>query len=459
MNTKINAFYNVSLKTILIGLFIAMNALFTACGSDDAQQLGFVDVSGARYLFSGTPAPRASLSLVSQVNPLRQVEGDNSTSTLFKIKDDGSVEAVQYRDKDGNEMASPRSPIAVYSLKRSDYLIMVFADDWSDAGNCYLADGYLVRKSDGAAFSMSAAGVPCIPDGHFSNARVVYEDTAGNIYFLKSAQYRDYVAAQNPDPLMRNNNRIAVKINISDPNSITAEYFTPTDADVIAFAVDSAGYALYKSFPVNDPRGPVESSNTRGKSPSGAIQPIAGCYPFWAGLDGELYCSMGKQLVKVSHSDWSASNYGAPLTTELAYMSGAFTYHWLETETKIFLANSSALFEIFNSEQSPKELSSLDMTIAHTGVSGTSLYVAGTDATGKSVIKKIDTQHENSVTTVFSGLYDIYKMSVGTGDELVFSGLRLSDAKKILAKISAAGELTILQETSDQNLAILQRVR
>ena len=105
-----------------------------------------------------------------------------SARKLYKIVDSSSIEEVTYEDEIGNPMIMTREPIAIYNVN-DNYLIICFGPD-----DLNIEEGYLVRKSDGAVFSLANAGYPLVQDNYFINDKTVYNDSSGNIYYRAKLQ-------------------------------------------------------------------------------------------------------------------------------------------------------------------------------------------------------------------------------------------------------------------------------
>lgn len=138
-------------------------------------------------------------------------------NTLYKITTNGTIEEVVLRDNQSNVISSGYVPSQIYNVD-SNYVILVFTDP------------YLVRKTDGAVFSLSNVGVPVQIFGDGGNSgntrKFIYNDSNGNVYYLSGG--------------------IVKKINVQNPDNITAQDYTPSVDSVSEFAVDSGGNLIYR---------------------------------------------------------------------------------------------------------------------------------------------------------------------------------------------------------------------
>ncbi|MCG8480159.1 MAG: hypothetical protein MI724_13765 [Spirochaetales bacterium] len=186
-------------------------------GSDDSNgsdgsgggELAFLDIVGAEALFIA-PGSGSQSSVSSLVT-------DDATDTLFKTTEDGFVQEVTFLDEENNEITVTNTPSRIYDVN-STYVIVLFNADTS---------GYLVRKSDGAAFSLDNVGVPAgevAQSNTFLNAPVIQADGSGNLYYQVIS-----------DPVSVSVD--VVRINVGDPARLTAEaYVTEPNAGVDSFS-------------------------------------------------------------------------------------------------------------------------------------------------------------------------------------------------------------------------------
>jgi hypothetical protein len=177
-----------------------------------------MDITDAASLFI---APSSSV-------PPSLAAGDSGQNRLFKVTDDGYVEEVSYLDEEGNEITNSAIPNVIYNIK--DYVIVCFDSFYTGAIFYHGPAGYLVRKTDGAVFSLDNVGLPDA-DGqfdHYKNARVVQQDSQGNIYY--SADY----------------GRVIIKINVSDPDNLTKTDFAAIPGNTrYGYDIAPAGHAIY----------------------------------------------------------------------------------------------------------------------------------------------------------------------------------------------------------------------
>jgi hypothetical protein len=65
----------------------------------------------------------------------------------------------------------------------------------------------------------------------------------------------------------------------------------------------------------------------------------------------------------------------------------------------------------------------------------------------------------NCSTVVQKSQFDVLSFTVGADDVAEFSALRLSDGRKVLAKVDASGTITTLDEGTASEVISLERIR
>jgi hypothetical protein len=216
-NKRRNCMKNWTLMAIIA--FFGVIAGFTACSTDDNdngnKKLGFIDIVNASQLY----VARASNSRLAIG---RVVSGRD---TLFKITEDGFVEEVTYKDENGNEIKNYQAPFEIFNVNDS----YVIANFWDGKGG---KTGYLVRKADGAVFSLDNVGmVATYPPPQ--------SDVMGNIYFVIGV------------PVEGNVGSTLVKIDTSNPDRLTKVDWIVAPPIII----DEGGYLMgggIRKFHVSD---------------------------------------------------------------------------------------------------------------------------------------------------------------------------------------------------------------
>ena len=79
-------------------------------------------------------------------------------------------------------------------------------------------------------------------------------------------------------------------------------------------------------------------------------------------------------------------------------------------------------------------------------------------ATNDGKILKINPLDTGNPIVLTSGEYDILNMSISDSEIVLFSGLRLSDGKKVFGEISSLGKISIIEENLSKEITILQKI-
>ena len=173
------------IKTVVFIVALSFILMFVACdnrtdllapGGIDKDLLASMDIVNTSNLFIAKSGDFKSYSLLSDSR-------SSELQKLFKITDEGYIEEVKYYDDEGNEITIEYQPIAIYNIN-DEYLIV-----------CFYLRSYLVRKLDGAVFSLDAVGSPIATVynmAHAKNAKVIQSDDYNNIYYLVDGENGGY---------------------------------------------------------------------------------------------------------------------------------------------------------------------------------------------------------------------------------------------------------------------------
>ena len=165
---------------------------------------------------------------------------ETSKDELYKITDSGNVEEVKYYDEAEEKMPMEKKPTAVYNAG-SNYVIVCYGS----------SEGYLVRKNDGAVFSLKDVGIPTnsAQGGNAYGTKVIQQDILGNIY---------YGIAPSPYAL--------IKLDTSNPeNIIKTIVISQTQGTNGAYDVAPDGTIIYGNFVVRKTNGGLfYATNTSG---------------------------------------------------------------------------------------------------------------------------------------------------------------------------------------------------
>ena len=438
---------NNSYRSIIfvIILFFISFVFIVSCSNDNhseppstpnTENLTFLDITNAKNLF------------IASVNNTK-----STNNKLFKITNSGYVEEVKYYNEERNEISLMYQPIAIYNVN-SEYVIVCFGID-----KYSIASGYLVRKSDGAVFSLENAGFPIEPQNYFKNAKIIHTDQEGNIYYLR----------------FTSNLREIVKLNTKNPASITAEVYSPFTDSIEAFVVDPRGNILYGGFLGEIGVSPDYTKKVfRIKMANGAIYNLSipgGENIFWRGPDGNFYYIIEdyeiidytyyyfkriKKITITQNYEINESIYGDPfdfLPNRIGFI--------LNFNNSIINVVENSIFEIYNSSNQPREviLPGLRFQSIYLAVSSPNYYyIAGKNEDYQPVLVKVNPLNDSYSFLINPGEYEVYKMTVSNDDELTFSALRRFDGAKIIGKVDSTGKLTIIDESLNTEIVILERI-
>lgn len=405
----------------------------------EAGILSKIDIVGATSLFVAPSKSRSNS---------RNMEGN----TLFKITEDGTVKEVTYVDGNGNEITQIYAPESIYNID-GDFVIIDFGYSYTydyDTG-MMTEEAYLVRKSDGAIFSLSNVGTPTdYTYGNFVNSEDIQRDNNGNIYYITDNW--DYT------------NKTVVKIDITDPsNLIKTDYSADMDY-VNSFAVSPQGHLIY-SYGQMD-------TYYRIKKSKGGLENIPGDYSlnYWIGLDGNIKyhnSSYGSEhsVITVNIDPDTNVLTKTTATGTLDYFSSYDSYLIKFTDRTLGVATGTwgTILEYENPENTPRtvNINEIDNT-QKVGYSNSSYYLSGLDNNTKSVLLKVDPSTDAVTYVTTPGQYDIKILTVSEDDQVTFTALRMSDGVKVIGSIDAKGtapyNVNIIDDTLNSDIVILERI-
>lgn len=429
-----------------------------------------LNIADATNLYIGNVAVSSSRAAV------------NSENRLFKITEDGYAQEISYTyevtseveydvptyDEEGNQTGTKKEtktevttetaseaflPTAI-SPVNDDYVLVTF-------NVSYKTVSYLVRKSDGAAFSMENVGNPDKISSSYKNEKLLKTDKNNNLYFL----VYDYSSATYIKKV--------VKVNLSGIDSLSATTVSASTDYVYNFDVDWNGNVIYKGYLVSD------SSNTVGRlrKANGGLANLSESRAWWIGLDGIIYYFNGE---KYDSTTYTASypiykitvNSDGAINDTLYGNFEAYAYFYqdwsykLELQNEILIiyasGNDSKIYEVYNESGTPRvvSLDSLSMKSV-TAVASTEnfYYIAGTDKSNNTFLIKVDPTDDSYTNLLPQNDYDVYSFTASETDGIIFNALRMSDGKKVIGKVGIdGGDVTMIDEESDVQITYLERI-
>lgn len=429
---------------VLILLVLLLSVCISSCGKDSKdkdkdkdgdesiQTLGSVDLVNASHLFIGSSGSKMLNKEDDGEDSGGSGGSEESGNVLFKITNDGVVKEVDYKDENGDPYVEKVTPEFIYNINDS-YVIIVMS----------LTEGYLVRKLDGAVFSLNEAGLPKY-DSVSNFYPNIQTDGDGNIYYISSSY---------PVEL--------IKLDISDPKNITKINAIPDTDQPSCFFVSQTGNILYAS-----------GQFTRLKKQNGGLHNLPIVENFWIGLDSKfkyIANDVDCDVVTLDIDDGDYSVVESTITTNYVSTGGSplcgdylFKFKHLDYVLCVNI-NYNELWELEKQIGEPQDIAiAVISDIKVAASSDNYYYLAGYDASNYSILLKIDpTDPDNHIVENLLpvGSYDVYKMSITSDDVVTFNALRMADGAKIVGEISASGDLTVLDESLGVEMLSLERIK
>ncbi len=431
-------------KSLLIVLLLIVSlCIVVSCKEPESEQkkakLKSLNLTGAKSFILVPSAGQGSKDV------------DKENLVLCKVKSDGSVEEVAAQNDEG---------IAYHYVP----------EQFFDAGQYIItrdSDGgvYLISKSDGTAYDMNEIGVPVIfrnnlgdsGDGSYEGRKSVFLDSQNRIYFVANSR--------------------VVRIDATDPEHVVAQFLTADQyrlSEVHEFCVSKNGDVLF-SASVND--SPISGEKLylyKGVQGSTAIvSEHCRCLSF-TGYDGEIYLQYiepgpeGYQddpmtLKKLTVNESGEISFTTIGTTGLtSWYSGGYQWLYL-AQMIVVLGNANGQCPGVECIIYDDNTHTVSSSIRDYLTTGTNVDIVGDVdryfiAKGNGSILKIDVLNSEPTTLLEAGKYDIGKLSP-SGGYLAFSGLRLSDSKKVLGTIDTNnGNITVQNDNLDGDIIVLQKV-
>jgi hypothetical protein len=407
----------------IIGFVLLITLAFMGCstphndGNGGDTKLAKIDISNATNLFIAPASNSRSAGRVLS----------DTTQKMFKITEDGYIQEVSYFDENGNTITDIQTPSDIYNVN-NEYVVVCFVDD----------DGYLIKKSDGAVFSLKNIG---IPDSFF---QLKYLDTVQ--YTLNSIYYSTHILG-NPDDEVIN------KIDIFNLNHLTATTIKEPSGKIAQFLVNPNGHMVYRV--VNSPITRIRKSN------SGFMNLPNNIDNFWLNSNGAItyFEYTDQNQYNVVSIDFDSNFEPIRSTTAIDFYTGGLIEYLLRFDDRI-IAITDKIFEVENSSNTPREITITEIkTINNAIYSDDCYYLSGNNYSNQPVLLKINPKNDSVITLLAPNQYDIYKMTVDSNNVVSFNALRMSDGKKIIGRISSPDNVFLLDEEMDSEIVVLERIR
>ncbi|GEM_PF-2812047 len=405
---------------------------------------------------------------------------DPSSTTLFKITENGVVQEIRYwivdtvyiETKEGTEMRidSTEASDFIYPVfllpAGEDFLIACFNEADSANPELFYEYDYLVRLADGKVYQLPYGYRPLYQEymfgGMFKNEGpevLVQQDDAGNIYYIGKGDI--------------------LKINVQNPENIQVEQLTNVGGGgegVSNFRVNGAGSLLFNAGGVST------GVLTRMRFTNGALAyPSEDVIPFWLGFDNEFYFANTqasgsaayarapfiKRLETTNNqlSYVTIDSIGHPEALE-CHLDGSFLFR-LKAHNKIVAMQLSdhmgqkgkVVSEVYNNTMAVQSslMSNLGISqVLFSAHSDNFYYLSGFNANQPVVLKVDPTNFPHTASSLLpTGAYDVSMMTVSADDYLLIGALRMSDGNQVIIQIDPSGNQTVM---SDIGLSIYQLI-
>jgi len=375
-------------------------------------------------------------------------EAAASVNELYKLTGGGQILRVIATGESGDNLTEQLNPTGVFNLTDS-YVIVTYETLPNRE-----VPAVLVRRSDGAVFSLDSVGAPILApplgagEGSFLSLAVPKTDSNGLVYFM--AQITEGQSA-------------VVGLDVSNPFSLTAARMTPETDAVIGFTVTPEGHVAYVYG---------DGGSNRVRKSDGSIHNLPdGTYmALWVGIDGKIHFqdSTGADANEI----FTVSIDGAGTVSTDSVIGTGLTNAWISSLNSYLVQFTDRVLlidtlngyvaEVENPGNSPRGVTIAEIdTIDIAGASTAHYFLAGTDASNNPLLLKVDPLTDGVTTLLPDGgvSFDIISMVVAPDETVTFNALRLSDGIKIIGSVASDGTLTILDEALNAEVISLERLQ
>lgn len=416
------------MKHIICALFVA--AMLFSCSKDE---------EGSPKIYQKIALDITDAQNLAVINPNSSFgrNGNDGSASLYKLTTNGNFEAVSFINADGTSLdeGATDTQIEVNNIinLNSDFVVLGgYFKVYDTIGNTQEHYSLLVRKNDGAIFDFEVGNAlsNANPDSRqFINSKPFDVDSNENIYFTGySDEFYKLQLNSLPTPSYTNIGLSGQHISYFDTDSQGNIYFN-----------DGEGYLKVLKA-------------------TGGVEVISENDPhfYWVGNNGQFYYCEGDNG-QFYMADGSTGNYSPTLLfTEYAttYYNGQYF--------QVNKGNSSLFISVsYNSNGRHYEFSETTNTISEIDLPYNPEAIIQTAETlymynGTNVYKM--NLSDNSYDMISSNAYEIYTMSLDQNDNLLFSGLRYSDGKKVIGEMSITGDVTIIEEEMNNEAVSLIRL-
>ena len=415
MNTKVK----VSVFIVMLGFILA---LFVSCSTkSDIVPLKLIDITNASNLF------------IANSNDFKTFTSDSRSSDsdrLFKITIDGDIVEARCYDDEGNDISAQCPPLVLLDI--NDQYLYVWLDYYGPL---------LVRKTDGAVFKlgnvyMFESNPWSLRPSPFGNTKYILTDSFDNIY-LKGH-------------LEDGSGRYVYKLNVQNPEAITREIYSPESDYVNYFQIDSNDNMIYTGSGMDV---------CRIKKTNGGLYNLPQTQYFWIGIDGSIYYSYSNDIYKVTIDEF----YNVVETNYIEGQGISNANYKIDFSDRTKFIGTSYVDEIYYPSSTFRRLSLVTdfniKTVTQVSSSDNYYYIAGNNSSLQPVLIKVDPTTDSYTNLLTPGDFDVYMMTVSNTDEIIFNALRMFDGAIVIGKIDASGTLEILDESLNNELTVLERIR
>ncbi len=356
----------------------------------------------------------------------KYINGIDTVYKIFELNDQENLEEVKYLNEDKSEINFNRYPVAIYNLNTAYFLINF------KYGNQNSIESYLIRRFDGSSRKLPVAVAPeHSGELDYRNNTIRHDQSSRFYYYNSSGNWR---------------------LDLSNEQDPKVEEILKGEELNDHFTVDYLGNILSdkKLYPV---QGNVTNLNNSNSSNVYPLESFSNSMYYIFRSGDSIQCSKIKVDKGISEENLFPS---FKLTNDEA---GFVCSHAFPSVDKIAVILSKAILVIEGNTIKKVNMENLNLNkIISSFCSGDYCFVYGENAVNTKVLVRIDLSSSNPVFTQIIAPNDIEirYFSVSSANDLMFSGLRMSDSKKLFGYIPFNRNTKIIED--DKGISEIQVV-
>jgi hypothetical protein len=122
--------------------------------------------------------------------------------------------------------------------------------------------------------------------------------------------------------------------------------------------------------------------------------------------------------------------------------------------------DSNNIVEMENPNNTPRQISIQEIsTIQIVSQSDDYYYLFGMNGLMQPLLLRVNPTNDSVSVLLQPDQYEVYKMTVSSDNEITFNAMRMSNGNIVIGRISASGQISIMDTTINTEVIVLERIR